>query len=130
AGQPDALPIGDPGGHLHVQPALARPAPPAPALAAGVAGKATLAVAGLASHGPHHLSERGAWGRLQLATAAAALARLDPGSPRRPLSAVKAARGPPPGGRPPPGARPPLPRGRPRRHPPRRHPGRGRRDVP
>ena len=77
AGEPDALAVGDPRGHLHLERARARVAPPAAALAAGLLGHATVAVADVADHRAHHLPERRTRHRLQLSGAAAALAGLD-----------------------------------------------------
>ena len=77
AGQPDALPVGDPRRHLHLELALARQASAAAALAAGLLGHTTVAVADVADHRAHHLPERRTRRRLQLPGAAAALAGLD-----------------------------------------------------
>src|ERR1700676_3798344 len=75
--QPDALAVGDPRRHLHLDFAHAGLSPSSAAVAAGLRGHATIALAGIADHRPHHLPERRARRRLQLPGAAATLAGLD-----------------------------------------------------
>ena len=88
AAEPDALAVGDPGGHLDGERALGGAATAAAALAAGLARHAPVAVADVADDRAHHLPEGRARHGLQLPGAAAALAGLDR---RARLGAVAAA---------------------------------------
>src|SRR5205807_5219858 len=77
AGQSDPLLVGDPGGHVHGQPAAHGLAPAPPALAARRLRDAAIATTAIAHGLPHELSEGGAGDRPQLARPPAARAGLD-----------------------------------------------------